>query len=201
MSLQLKSNRLEAFSDGVLAIIITIMVLEFKVPKATELSALIPLIPVFISYALSFIIIAIYWNNHHHLFIAVESINGKVMWANMNLLFWISLLPFATAWMGENNFTKWTVFIYGVVLLGCGIAYYILTLTLIKIHDKESMLVTAINKNKKEQITTVLNLAGLGCCFINPYISLVIYFGVVILWIIPDRRIEEEMEEQLEDAV
>ena len=197
MSLQIKSNRLEAFSDGVLAIIITIMVLEFKVPKVAELSSLIPLVPVFISYILSFITIAIYWNNHHHLFSAVESIDGKVMWANMNLLFWLSLLPFATAWMGENKFTKWPVFVYGVVLLGCGLAYFILTKVLIGIHKKDSALVIAIANNKKEQFTVLIYLLGVGSSLIYPYLAFSIYFAVTLLWFIPDKRIEKELEEQI----
>ena len=198
--MKLKSNRLEAFSDGVLAIIITIMVLEFEVPRTTELRSLVPILPVFLSYFLSFMMVAIYWNNHHHLFSAVESINGKVMWANMGLLFWLSLLPFATAWMGENKFTKWPVFVYGVVLMGCGLAYYVMTLMLIKIHKNDSALVMAVTKNKKEQVTIFIYIVGLAACFINAYISLLIYFGIAIFWIIPDKRIEEKMMAEAEDG-
>jgi uncharacterized membrane protein len=199
MAIQIKSNRLEAFSDGVLAIIITIMVLEFQVPKTAELKSLIPLLPVFISYILSFINLAIYWNNHHHLFSAVEAINGKVMWANMNLLFWLSLLPFATAWMGENKFTKWPVFVYGIVLLGCGVAYFILTKILINIHERDSALVIAIAKNKREQLTIFIYLFGVGSSLFYPYLALGIYFAVTFLWIIPDKRIEKEMEQHIEE--
>ncbi len=200
MSFKLKSNRLEAFSDGVLAIIITIMVLEFKIPKTTELSSLAPMLPVFVSYILSFITIAIYWNNHHHLFSAVETINGKVMWANMMLLFWLSLLPFATAWMGENNFTKWPVFVYGLIVICCGLSYFLLTKALMKIHDNESALVLAITKNKKEQFTILIYLCGIGACFFNPFIALGIYFIATLLWFIPDRRIEQEMGGEQEDG-
>ena len=191
----IRSNRLEAFSDGVMSIIITIMVLEFKVPRASNLADLKQLIPIFVSYVLSFITVAIYWNNHHHLFRAAEEINGKVMWANMNLLFWLSLLPFTTAWMGQNQFTKWPVFVYGIVVLCCGLAYNILTRCLLTIHSKESVLVSAMTKNNKEVYTIGLYASGVAFSFVNPLISLGLYFAVAILWFIPDTRIEEQIKE------
>ncbi len=185
-------GRLEAFSDGVLAIIITIMVLEMKVPHGENLQDLQQLIPIFISYILSFIYIGIYWNNHHHLMQIVHKVSGAVLWSNIHLLFWLSLVPFATAWMGENHFSKWPVILYGLVLMMAGVAYYILAHCLITIHGKESDLATAIGKDKKGIISVVLYIAGIGCAFINSWIGFSIYIVVALMWLIPDRRIEKK---------
>ncbi len=187
------SVRLQAFSDGVLAIIITIMVLELKVPHSDQLSSLKPVMPVFMSYILSFIYIGIYWNNHHHLFTAVAQINGKVLWANSHLLFWLSLIPFASAWMGENNFSKWPVLVYGFVLMMNSIAYYILAQSLIKIHGKDSTLGIAIGRDKKGIISLVIYIVGIALCFINSWISLGLYAFVACMWLVPDRRIEKKL--------
>ena len=189
----MNSRRIEAFSDGVLAIIITIMVLEFKVPKGGGLVMLKTLLPIFISYVLSFIYIGIYWNQHHHLFQAVDNINGKIMWANLNLLFWLSLIPFTTSWMGQNQFTLWPVILYGIILMMCAISYSLLTKFLLKLHHKESALVKAITKTKKELFTLFIYAAAIPLAFVNPFISLVLYFAVAVYWFKPDGRIEEEM--------
>lgn len=187
------SVRLQAFSDGVLAIIITIMVLELKVPHGDELLSLRPLMPVFMSYVLSFIYIGIYWNNHHHMFSAVELVNGKVLWANSHLLFWLSLIPFVSAWMGENYFSKWPVIVYGFVLMMNSIAYYILAHTLIKIHGKDSTLGSAIGRDRKGIISLLIYVAGIGLCFINAWIGLALYTFVAFMWLVPDRRIERKL--------
>ena len=188
-------GRLEAFSDGVIAIIITIMVLELKVPHGDELSSIEPLVPVFLSYVLSFINIGIYWNNHHHMMHAAKHINGKVLWANMHLLFWLSLIPFTTAWMGENHFTTWPVALYGVVLFMAGMAYYILAHSLVSIHGKESTLGSAIGRDRKGLISVVIYLVAIGIAFVNAWISCGLYALVAALWFIPDRRIEKRMNE------
>ena len=185
-------GRLEAFSDGVLAIIITIMVLEMKVPHGETLQDLAPLIPIFISYILSFIYIGIYWNNHHHLMQIVHKVSGAVLWSNIHLLFWLSLVPFATAWMGENHFSKWPVILYGFVLLMAALAYYILAHCLITVHGKDSTLAQAIGKDKKGIISISLYLTGIGLAFINSSIGFLIYVVVAIIWFIPDKRIEKK---------
>ncbi len=187
-------GRLEAFSDGVLAIILTIMVLELKVPHEGDLAALLPLVPKFISYVLSFIYVGIYWNNHHHLWQAVKKVNGAVLWANMHLLFWLSLIPFVTGWMGENNFAKTPVLFYGVVLTMAGFAYYVLTLSLLANHEKDSALAIAIGRDFKGKISIVLYLAALALSFINAYFALAIYAGVAVMWFIPDKRIEDQLK-------
>jgi uncharacterized membrane protein len=184
-------TRMEAFSDGVLAIIITIMVLELKVPHGSELADLASVWPVLISYVLSFLNVAIYWNNHHHLLHTVHQVNGKILWANMNLLFWLSLLPFITGWMGENHFSRWPVILYGADLIISGIAYYILSQVIIRSHGHDSALSRAVGKDWKGQISIVIYAAGIGLSFVHPYIGLVIYFIVAALWLIPDRRIEK----------
>jgi uncharacterized membrane protein len=186
-------NRLEAFSDGVLAIIITIMVLELKVPHADDLHSLKSLFPVFLSYVLSFIYIGIYWNNHHHMLHAVTHINGRVMWANMHLLFWLSLVPFASGWMGENNFTQLPVAVYGIVLFMNALAYYILSQSLIKLHGRNSTLATAIGKDAKGILSAILYLLAIVIAFFNAWISLSIYTLVAIIWFIPDQRIERKI--------
>ncbi|HEX8331823.1 MAG TPA: TMEM175 family protein [Segetibacter sp.] len=189
----MSKGRLEAFSDGVLAIIITIMVLEMKVPHGDSIEVLRPIIPVFISYILSFINIGIYWNNHHHMMQAVHHISGKVMWANMHLLFWLSLVPFTTGWMGENNFTTWTVALYGFVLLMAGVAYFILAHSLVSIHGNESTLAKAIGRDRKGIISVVLYGLAVGLAFVHTLISMILFTVVAIMWFIPDKRIENKL--------
>ena len=186
-------GRLEAFSDGVLAIIITIMVLELKVPHGAEWSALTPLWPIFVSYVLSFIYVGIYWNNHHHLLKAVDRIGGGVLWANLNLLFWLSLLPFASGYLGENHFAAAPTALYGVVLLMAGVAYTILVRALLAHHDHDSTLARAIGTDRKGWISLALYAAGIGCSFLQPWISNGIYVAVAIMWLVPDTRIEREL--------
>jgi uncharacterized membrane protein len=186
-------GRLEAFSDGVLAIIITIMVLEIKVPHGNMLEDLKPLLPIFTSYVLSFVYIGIYWNNHHHLMHVVHTVTGSVLWSNIHLLFWLSLVPFATAWMGENHFSKWPVILYGTILLMAGFAYYILSQCLLKVHGKDSELAQAIGQDKKGIISLILYIIGIACSFINPWIGFSIYVIVAAIWFIPDRRIEKKI--------
>ncbi len=183
-------NRLEAFSDGVLAIIITIMVLELKVPHSSELSALQPLLPVFLSYILSFIYVAIYWNNHHHVLHTIKKVNGGIMWANLHLLFWLSLFPFVTGWMGENNFALFPSAVYGLVLLMAAIAFYLLQLTILKLEGKDSLLAKAIGYDIKGKISPILYLAAIISVLINPLIAQSIYVLVALMWIIPDKRTE-----------
>ena len=183
-------NRLEAFSDGVIAIIITIMVLELRPPQNTQLAALRPLLPVFLSYTMSFVFIGIYWNNHHHLFHVVEQINGRVLWANLHLLFWLSLTPFVTAWIGETRFAAWPVALYGVILVMAAIAYYILTRALLSIHPSDSVLATALGRDFKGKISIVINLVAIPLAFVKPWISCALYLFVVVIWLVPDRRIE-----------
>jgi len=186
-------SRLEAFSDGVIAILITIMVLELHVPEGTDLAALVPLIPVFLSYILSFVFLGIYWNNHHHLFQVVKRVNGAVLWANLHLLFWLSLIPFVTGWMGENEFAAWPVALYGIVLWLAGLAYYILTQALIRHHDQDSILATALKWNFKEIVSLVVYAVAIPFAFVNSWISGGLYALVAILWLIPDSRIERTL--------
>ena len=186
----MKKNRLEAFSDGVLAIIVTIMVLEIKVPHGANWEDLEPLIPIFLSYILSFVFILIYWNNHHHLFQSVKYVNGKVLLANGHLLFWLSLMPFVTGWMGENHFAPLPVLFFGLLCLFSGIAYTILTKTLIATHGKDSVLAKAIGADRKGYISIAGYFLGVVFAFINPYISCLFYLAISILWLIPDKRIE-----------
>lgn len=186
-------GRLEAFSDGVLAIIITIMVLEMKVPHGDSLASLKPLGPVFISYILSFIYIGIYWNNHHHMLHAAKHVNGKTLWANTHLLFWLSLIPFVTHWMGENNFTTWPVVLYGIVLMMAGIAYYILAHSLIDLHGKNSTLAEAFGRDRKGIASVLIYIAGIGVSIINPWLGFAVYALVAVIWFIPDKRIEKKM--------
>ncbi|GBO56450.1 integral membrane protein [Pseudanabaena sp. lw0831] len=186
-------GRLEAFSDGVIAIIITIMVLELKVPHEADLAALRPLIPVFLSYVLSFIYLGIYWNNHHHMLQAVRQVNGKILWANMHLLFWLSLIPFVTAWTGENFFAPVTVAFYGIVLLMSAIAYYILSRVLISHHGKESTLAIAIGRDFKGKISLVIYAVAVLLSIVNSWLAFLLYVAVAIMWLIPDRRIEKTM--------
>jgi uncharacterized membrane protein len=186
----LNKNRLEAFSDGVIAIIITIMVLEMQVPHGTDLAALRPLIPVFASYVLSFTMIGIYWNNHHHLLHATKNVNGRILWSNLHLLFWLSLIPFVTAWMGENGFASWPVALYGVVALMAGVGYYILTHSLISHHGRDSTLAAAVGRDVKGIASVVIYAVGIPLAFVNRWVAFGLYVAVALLWFIPDRRIE-----------
>lgn len=188
-------GRLEAFTDGVLAIIITIMVLELKVPHGGEFEDLQTLLPIFGSYVLSFIYLAIYWNNHHHMMQTVKHVTGRILWANMHLLFWLSLIPFATGWMGENHFTTASVFLYGVILLCAAIAYFVLQTLIIKSHGKESLLAKALGKDIKGKLSPVLYIAGIIGAFINIWISAAMFIIVAIMWLIPDSRIENILKE------
>jgi uncharacterized membrane protein len=187
----MSKGRLEAFSDGVLAIIITIMVLELKIPATAGVGALVPLYPVLLSYALSFVFLGIYWSNHHHLFQAVKHVNGAVLWANLHLLFWLSLTPFVTGWMGEHNFAAAPVALYGVVLLLSAIAYFILTRALLSIHEKDSVLATAIGSDFKGKISVVIYAAAIPLAFLNSLFAGLLYLLVAVMWLVPDRRIEK----------
>jgi uncharacterized membrane protein len=188
-------GRLEAFSDGVIAIIITIMVLEMKVPHATDMAALRPILPVFLSYALSFIYVGIYWNNHHHLFHLVRHVDGRIMWANLHLLFWLSLIPFVTGWMGENHFDRLPVAFYGVVLFCAGVAFFILTRALLARHGQGSALDRALANNRKEKISMAVYALGVVMAFVHVWIAQAMYVAIAILWLIPDRRVERTLAE------
>jgi uncharacterized membrane protein len=192
----MKTTRLEAFSDGVLAIIITIMVLELKVPHAVELAALKPVLPVLLSYVLSFIYLGIYWNNHHHLFQATEEVSGGILWANLHLLFWLSLFPFTTAWMGENHLAAIPTAIYGFVLLMAAIAYYILQRTIIAREGRNSLLAEAIGKDWKGKLSPLFYLAAIPLAFLSSWTSSALYVFAALLWLIPDPRIERELEKR-----
>lgn len=191
----MKTSRLEAFSDGVLAIIITIMVLEMKIPEGTSWESLQPVLPVFLTFLGSFIYLGIYWNNHHHLMHATQKVNGKILWANLNLLFWLSLFPFVTGYMGENHFEKIPVALYGMVLLMAAIAFRILVYFIIKNEGEESSLAKAFKKGKKENYSILFYAIAVGLSFWVPLVSLLIYIGVGIIWVIPDRRIENHILE------
>jgi len=186
----MRTGGLEAFSDGVIAIIITIMVLELKVPHGTELAALQPLLPVFLSYVLSFVYIGIYWNNHHHMFHAAETLTGGILWANLHLLFWLSLVPFVTGWMGENHFAALPVAFYGLVLLMAGVAYSILARALACHHGRESKIARALGKDFKGWVSLVIYAGAILLSFVNPWIAFALYIGVALIWLVPDRRIE-----------
>lgn len=190
----MSSNRMEAFSDGVIAIIITIMVLELRVPIGANLSDLRPLTPVFLSYILSFVYLGIYWSNHHHLLQVVEHVSGGVLWANLHLLFWLSLVPFATAWMGENHFAAMPVAVYGAVLLLAAIAYFILTRALLRIHAPDSTLAAALGRDFKGKISIVFYVVAIGLAMVRSWLAAVLYVAVAIIWLVPDRRIEKRIE-------
>ena len=187
----MESNRLEAFSDGVIAIIITIMVLELKVPHAPTLAALWPLWPTILSYLMSFIFIGIYWNNHHHLWQVVEQVNGAVLWANLHLLFWLSLVPFVTAWMGENQFAAAPVALYGCVLFGSGCAYYLMTRVLLASHGPDSLLARALGRDIKGRVSLLLYALAIPLAFAWPQLSGLLYATVAVIWLVPDSRIEK----------
>src|SRR5262245_16653179 len=189
----MSKGRLEAFSDGVMAIIITIMVLEMKVPQSADWAALRPLIPVFLSYVLSFLFLGIYWNNHHHLLQAIQHVNGRILWANLHLLFWLSLTPFVTGWMGANHFAAWPVALYGTVLLWSGFAYFLVTRTLIAHHGRDSALATALGRDIKSKVSLVCYAVAIPLAFVHAWCASVLYVLVVVMWLIPDRRIEKAL--------
>ena len=188
----MNKGRLEAFSDGVIAIIITIMVLELRAPHDESLAGLRPLLPVFGSYVMSFIYVGIYWNNHHHLLHVTEHIDGRALWANLHLLFWLSLVPFVTAWMGENHFSEWPVALYGSVLLLAGIAYYILVRALLAAPGNE-LLASALGSDFKGKISLVIYALGISLAFVRSWLALALYIFVALMWLIPDRRIERKI--------
>lgn len=191
----MKKGRLEAFSDGVFAIIITIMVLEIKAPHGKELSDLKELIPLFLSYTLSFIYLGIYWNNHHHMMHTVNKVTGDVLWANLHLLFWLSLVPFSTSWIGENNFSAMPMAVYGFVLLMAGVAYVILQTRIIRNEGKDSILAKAIGKDLKGKLSPVFYILAIGSGWISSWISGALYVLVALMWLIPDKRIERVLDE------
>jgi uncharacterized membrane protein len=189
----MSKGRMEAFSDGVLAIIITIMVLELAIPHEAGLAALLPLAPVFLSYVLSFIFLGIYWNNHHHLFQVVEHVDGRVLWANLHLLFWLSLIPFVTGWMGENQFAAWPVALYGVDLLFAAVAYFLLTRALLAIHKPDSVLATALGRDFKGKVSLLFYVVAVPLAFVYSWLAFALYVLVAVIWLIPDPRIERTL--------
>lgn len=192
----MSKNRLEAFSDGVLAIVITIMVLELRIPEGHDLSALRPLLPAFLSYVMSFVYLGIYWNNHHHLIQAVQHVNGRILWANLHLLFWLSLVPAVTGWIGESHFAKWPVAVYGAVLFMAGTAYYILTRALLAEHGRGSAIANALGRDFKGKISVVLYVVGIVVAAWSATIATLIYVSVALIWLVPDRRIERTLKHQ-----
>jgi uncharacterized membrane protein len=187
--------RLETFSDGVIAIIITIMVLELRVPHESQLDALVPLVPVFLSYVLSFVFLGIYWSNHHHLLHAVQHVDGRVLWANLHLLFWLSLVPFVTAWMGESHFAPWTVALYGSVLLLAAIAYFILAHSLIWLHGRDSVIATALGADFKGKLSIIIYVVAIPLALVKWWLACSLYVLVTIMWLVPDRRIERTLQQ------
>jgi uncharacterized membrane protein len=187
-------NRLEAFSDGVIAIIITIMVLELRVPHGGELSDLRMVAPVFASYVLSFVYIGIYWSNHHHLFHAVHRVDGGMLWANLHLLFWLSLIPFSTAWMGENHFTRWPAAVYGINLLLCALAYTILVRRIIYTSGRDSLVARAIGSDRKGNLSLLLYVIAVSSAFVVEWVAFALYVTVALIWLVPDRRIARAIE-------
>jgi uncharacterized membrane protein len=188
------TNRLEAFSDGVLAIVITIMVLELNVPHATSLAALQPLVPVFLTYVLSFVYVGIYWNNHHHLFHATDEVSGGILWANLHLLFWLSLLPFATGWMGENHFQPVPTAVYGFVLLMAAVAYNILQRAIIAKQGRDSVLAAALGRDWKGKLSAMLYVAAIPIAFVSPWLACAVYVAAALWWLVPDKRIERTLD-------
>jgi len=188
------TNRLEAFSDGVLAIILTIMVLELKIPFGSDIKSLLPIVPKLLNYLLSFIFVGIYWNNHHHLFNAIKKVNGKILWANLFLLFWISLLPVATGWMSENYHNSWPVAIYGIILLMCSVAFDLIEKSALNIEDKQSIIAKSLANRRKEVFTFITYVLAIILSFFIPLVSILIYILTAILWIIPDKRIERLLD-------
>ena len=190
----MSTTRLEAFSDGVLAIIITIMVLELHVPHGTSFGDLAPVIPTFLSYLLSFIYIGIYWNNHHHMLHVTREVTGSILWANLHLLFWLSLVPFVTAWMGENHFAALPTALYGVILLMAAVAYMILQRRIVAHEGPQSMLASAVGRDLKGKLSPVLYLSAIALAFVNQWISDALYVAVALIWLVPDRRIERKLK-------
>jgi uncharacterized membrane protein len=189
----MNKERLEAFSDGVIAIIMTIMVLELRAPQQATWEALVPLLPAFLSYVLSFVFMGIYWNNHHHLLQATERVDGRVLWANVHLLFWLSLTPFATAWMGENRFATQPVALYGIVLFASAIAYFILTRALMALHGQDSVLATALGRDVKGKVSPLIYLVAILVSFVAAWMACALYVLVAVMWLVPDRRIENTL--------
>ncbi|GAA5530097.1 TMEM175 family protein [Herpetosiphon gulosus] len=191
----MKTQRLEAFSDGVLAIILTIMVLELKIPHGDTWADIQPLVPVLLSYILSFVYIGIYWNNHHHMLHVTKQANGAMLWANLHLLFWLSLVPFTTGWMGENHFAAIPTAAYGIVMLGAALAYWILQRTIIRSQGANSSLAKLIGRDLKGKLSPLLYILAIGCAFIHPALAGFFYVAVAIIWLLPDRRIELHLSE------
>jgi uncharacterized membrane protein len=191
----MNTGRIEAFSDGVIAIIITIMVLELKVPHGTDLAALVPMIPQFLGYVLSFMYVGIYWNNHHHMLHTAEQISGGILWANLHLLFWLSLVPFATAWMGENRRASLPTAAYGVVLLAAGVAYVILQQAIVRKQGAHSKLQELIGRDVKGKLSPVLYALAIGLAFVHTLLAQALYVSVALMWLVPDRRIESKLED------
>jgi uncharacterized membrane protein len=189
----MSKSRLEAFSDGVIAIIITIMVLELAVPHEADLAVLRPLIPVFLSYVLSFVFLGIYWNNHHHLLQVAQRVNGPILWANLHLLFWLSLIPFVTGWMGENDFAAWPVALYGTVMLFAGFAYFLLSRALMALHGQDSTLVRALGRDFKGKVSLVFYAVAIPLSFVTSWLACGLYVVVAVIWLVPDRRIEKTL--------
>jgi uncharacterized membrane protein len=187
----MSKGRMEAFSDGVIAILITIMVLELRPPQGAEAKVLLPLVPVFLSYVLSFVFLGIYWSNHHHLLQAIKHVDGRVLWANLHLLFWLSLIPFVTAWMGENRFASLPVALYGLVMICAAVAYFILTRVLIVLHGRDSVLASALGRDIKGKASIVLYAIAIPLAFYDSRLSGALYVAVAVMWLIPDRRIEK----------
>jgi uncharacterized membrane protein len=187
----MEPKRLEAFSDGVIAIIITVMVLEMKVPHGVDLAALAPVLPVFLTYVLSYVYLGIYWNNHHHMFKMAESIDGSVMWANLHLLFWLSLLPFTTGWMGENHFERWPTVLYGFNLLCCALAWYVLQARIIRCQGRDSRIARALGRDLKGKLSPLFYLAGIALAWLGePPAGVALFVFVALMWLVPDRRFE-----------
>jgi uncharacterized membrane protein len=189
----MSTGRLEAFSDGVIAILITIMVLELKVPHGADLAALRPLLPVFMAYVLSFVYLAIYWNNHHHMLKLVDTVSGGILWANLHLLFWLSLIPFATAWVGENHAACLPMALYGVALLMPALAWKLLQSAIVRHQGPGSKLAAALGQDAKGWVSPALYLAGIGCAFLQPWASIALYVAVALLWLVPDKRFEAQL--------
>jgi uncharacterized membrane protein len=191
----MSKGRMEAFSDGVLAILITIMVLNMTAPQGADLAALLPVVPIFLSYVLSFIFLGIYWSNHHHLLQAITQVDGRVLWANLHLLFWLSLIPFATRWVGENQFAAWPVALYGAVLLLAAVVYYILVRALISLHGGESTLATAVGRDFKGKVSLAIYAVAIPLALVDSWIAFGLYVLVAVIWLIPDRRIEKTLRQ------
>ncbi len=183
--------RLEAFTDAVVAVIITIMVLEMKVPHGTDFASLAPLVPVFLAYVLSYVYVGIYWNNHHHLMHVVQHINGSVLWANLLLLFWLSLIPFVTGWVSENHFAPWPIALYGVVLMFSGLSFVLLTRCLVTIHGKQSALATLLGRDRKGKVSVAIYAVAIPLAFVQWWLAFALYIFVAAMWFVPDRRIEK----------